>query len=86
MDDLIKLYNKIYTEKGYNGIIRALKRDLEFGEITFPSDNITRVTTEGWSDDEEVLLALTSFKSMFGYNHYVGKLRGGVFYFAEQRE
>jgi hypothetical protein len=86
MDSLIKLYNKIYIEKGYHGIIRALKRDLEFGDINFPSDNLLKVTTGGWSDDEDVLSSLTSFNSMFGYNHYVGKLRGGVFYFAEQME
>lgn len=86
MTDLIKLYNKIYIEKGYNGITRALKRDLEFGEITFLSDNLIRVTTGGWSDDEEILLSLTSFLSRFGHNHYVGKLRGGAFYFAEQME
>lgn len=86
MDSLIKLYNKIYIEKGYHGIIRALKRDLEFGDINFPSDNLLQVTTGGWIDDEDVLSSLTSFNSMFGYNHYVGKLRGGVFYFAEQME
>lgn len=86
MNNLIEFYNRVYQEKGYHGIIRALKRDLEFGDINFPSGNLLQVTTGGWSDDEEILLSLTSFLSRFGYNHYVGKLRGGAFYFAEHLE
>ena len=86
MNNLIKFYNRVYQEEGYNGIIRALKQGLEFGEITFLSDNLLQVTTGGWSDDEEILLSLTSFESMFGHNHYIGELRGGAFYFAEQME
>jgi hypothetical protein len=85
-DSLIKFYNRVYQEKGYHGIIRTLKRDLEFGDINFPSDNLLQVTTGGWSDDEDALSSLTSLTSMFGHNHYVGELRGGVFYFAEQME
>ena len=52
MNNLIEFYNRVYQEKGYHGIIRALKRDLEFGDINFPSDNLLQVTTGGWSDDE----------------------------------
>ena len=61
MNNLIKFYNRVYQEKGYHVIIRALKRDLEFGEINFPSDNLLQVTTGGWSDDEDALSSLTSF-------------------------
>lgn len=85
-EDLVKHYNKVYQEKGYHGVIRRLKDDLEYGDISFPSDNILRVTTAGWSDDEEILDSFTYFTSRFGHFHYIGKIRGGAFYFAEHLE
>lgn len=84
--DKTEYYNKIYQERGFQGVIRQVELDLHIGRIQWKPNGIVKISTGGGSDDEEILLSLTSFLSRFGHNHYVGELRGGAFYFAEHLE
>lgn len=85
MTELVKRYNAIYGELGFDGIISEMKDSLEYGNVAELPDGMYRISTAGWSEDEEKLGALISFASMFGYRHYVGVLRGGHFYFSRHK-
>ena len=80
-------FDNIYRNGGgFIGVLEEVEARLHIGRVIKKEKGLYLITTGGWSDDEEILLSLTSFLSMFGYKHYVGKLRGGAFYFAEQME
>ena len=85
MDDvLIEVFNTIYDKYGFDGVLEEIKGRLLYGTVTKKDDDLYRISTGGWSDDEEILHSLTSLPSKFGYFHYVGVLRGGAYYFSEK--
>ena len=75
--------NKIYDEKGFQGIIRFVKDELEYGNVT-EKNGLYCITTGGWSEDEFLLHSLISSVSKFHY-HYKGYIVGGAFYFSENK-
>jgi len=82
-DKLTEHFNSIYASEGFYGVIRAVEARLEMGGVKAKGDGLFCITTGGWSDDEEILMSLTSFLSFFGNKHYVGRLCGGAYYFDE---
>lgn len=86
-EELTEHFNNIYTNGGgFYGVLEEIEDKLHIGRVTKKGNGLYQITTGGWSDDEELLYSLMSFLSRFGRNHYVGKLRGGAFYFAEHLE
>ncbi len=80
------IINSIYNEYGFRGVINYIERWLEYGELTETQEGLYRITTGGWLEDEWLVGGLTHMRSLFGNNHYVGYLRGGAYYFAENME
>lgn len=85
MGDLVKKYNAIYDELGFDGIIEEMEHTLVYGSVTELYNDMYCISTGGWSDDEERLHNLICFASMFGHIHYVGVLCGGHFYFSRNK-
>ena len=83
INNAIKL-NKIYDEKGFQGIINEVKDQLEYGNVT-EKNGLYCITTGGWSEDEFLVHSLISPVSKFHY-HYCGYLVGGAFFFCEDKE
>ena len=81
---LINHFNAIYEEDGFYGVLKEVEGMLEYGNVTKIEDGLYRVSTGGWSDDEDIVHNLTDILSVFSYKHYVGYLRGGAFYFSEK--
>lgn len=81
---LIHHFNATYEEDGFCGVLKEVKDMLRYGNVTKIEDGLYRVSTGGWSDDEDILHNLTHILSVFGHRHYVGYLRGGAFYFSEK--
>lgn len=75
--------NNIYKEFGFDGVIKEVKSRLVYGTVT-EMDNLIRISTGGWSDDEALLNVLISPMTRFHY-HYVGYLVGGAFYFNKDK-
>ena len=75
--------NNIYKEFGFDGVIEEVKSRLVYGTVT-EMDNLIRISTGGWSDDEALLDVLISPMTRFHY-HYVGYLVGGAFYFDKDK-
>ena len=82
---LTATFNRIYEEKGFEGVLDYVISMLEYGGVT-KEDELYCITTGGWSEDEDVIHALICFYSLFWYKHYVGYLRGGAYYFAEDMD
>ncbi len=83
IEKLTEYFNSLYISEGFYGVIREIDSKLEYGSVEDKGDGLFCITTGGWSDDEEILDSLTSFLSRFGQKHYVGRLCGGAYYFAE---
>lgn len=81
---LIYSFNETYKEKGFKGIIDKMEDLLQYGEITQEQEQLWRITTGGFSEDEQLLHQLVCILSDFSRNHYVGYLRGGAYYFHEE--
>lgn len=75
--------NNIYKELGFDGVIKEVKSRLVYGTVT-EMDNLIRISTGGWSDDEALLDVLISPMTRFHY-HHVGYLVGGAFYFDKDK-
>ena len=84
-DKLTEHFNNIYASEGFHGVIRAVEARLKLGRVKAKGNGLFCITTGGWSDDEEILDSLTTFLSLFGNKHYVGRLGGGAYYFAEDQ-
>ena len=83
MDEkLIEIFNFIYNQHGFYGVIDEVKDHLFYGSVTDKHNGLYCITTGGWSDDEHLLHALINPLSNFGRKHYVGYLKGGAFYFS----
>ena len=85
MCSFVKYLNSIYSEQGFIGLINSVENLLTYGKVTNKGDGIYCITTAGYSDDEELCRNLISITSDFGRYHYIGYLRGGVFYFSEKK-
>lgn len=85
-EQLIKHFNKVYKEKGFYGVIDELRYKLPLGCIFLKRDGLYCIITRGWSENEEIVDALTHMCSFFGEKHYVGYLCGGTYYFAEDTD
>lgn len=79
------VFNHIYEENGFEGVLRHVDRLLKFGSVDCVDEEteLYRITTMGWSDDEYVLDELNHFLSLFRSNHYVGYVVGGAYYYAK---
>ena len=77
----VKELNKIYDNGGFYDVIEAVKHELEYGTVTNPYQLVYCINTGGWSEDEQLLSNLTHMASLFRYNHFVGHVRGEVYYF-----
>ena len=72
---------RYHKKLGFDGVLEELRHSLVYGSVTELDNGLYRVTTGGWSEDEELLDSINNWTSMFGYKHYVGSIRGGAFYF-----
>ena len=80
----VEKINKIYEESGFDGVIGAVADRLECGFVRYyAEDEIFCIITRGWSNDESVIYNLLDPVSIFGQNHYVGYIRGGAYYVAQ---
>lgn len=77
----VKELNKIYDNGGFFDVIKAVKRELEYGMVIHTYKSIYCIHTGGWSEDEQLLSNLTDMASLFRYNHFIGYVRGGAYYF-----
>ena len=80
--NMTNYFNKKYKEIGFYKMLDEIEAKLEYGHVTKKDDGLYCITTGGWSEDEQLIDDLIHFSSVFGYNHYVGYLRGGAYYFA----
>jgi len=81
----IDIFNYIYDNYGFYGVLDDVKEKLVYGEVTKRDDGLYSISTGGFSDDEHLIHNLTHLLCRFGSNHYVGYLRGGCFYFSEKK-
>lgn len=78
-----ELFNNIYLEQGFDGVVEFLEEKLEYGSITHKEKDIICISTCGWSDDEDLLHNLNNWTSLFYYKHYIGSIRGGHYYYSK---
>lgn len=79
----IEHINNIYKELGFDGVIEYAKDKLsQYGTVKETEKGLYVMITGGWSDNEHWLNCLTDITCIFGYKHYVGRLRGGALYFS----
>ena len=83
--DQVEKFNIIYKEFGFKGVISDVEDRLTYGKVTEKGPGLYQITTAGFSEDEEILYCLIHILSIFGSNHYVGYLRGGAYYFSEEK-
>lgn len=80
---LINIINMIYDTEGFSGVMEEVEDRLEYGRIR-KMNGLYRISTGGWSEDEMLVGALTNMLCRFS-RHYCGYVRGGAFYFCEER-
>lgn len=81
----VHVLNRIYEEEGFDGVISFVEDTLGYGTVKEMGKGLYRISTGGYSDDEDLLHNLIRIDSRFGYYHYVGYLRGGAFYFSTDK-
>ena len=84
MVDEVAHINNFYEKGGFPRVIEYVEAELHLGRVTKKEDGLYKITTGGWSEDEELIYALIDFLSFFR-PHYVGYLCGGAYYFSEER-
>ena len=84
MVDEVAHINNFYEKEGFFGVIEYVEAELQLGRVTKKEDGLYKITTGGWSEDEELIYNLIDFLSFFR-PHYVGYLCGGAYYFSEER-
>ena len=67
---LIEIFNFIYDEYGFYGVIDEVKDRLKYGTVTDTNDGLYRITTGGYSEDEIILHSLIHLLLM-PYHHYL---------------
>lgn len=80
---VITIINTIYEKYGFEGVITEIENRLEYGKVK-RINGLYRISTGGWSDDEFLIHCLINFRSKFA-KHYCGYIRGGAFYFCEEK-
>ena len=80
---IVDEFNQQYSLHGFHGVLSLVEDMLEYGRVKKMDDCLWRITTAGYSDDEEICQNLRHILCRFGYLHYVGSLRGGAYYFSE---
>ena len=80
---LILVINSIYDEYGFQGVIDEVKDRLEYGTVR-KINGLYRISTGGWSDDELLVECLSHMLCKFS-KHFCGYIRGGAFYFCEEK-
>ena len=76
---MTNIINAIYRNEGFEGVIDFIEGMLEYGEITKNKEDVYRITTAGFSEDERLIAALTGLLSKFRH-HYLGYTVGGAYY------
>ena len=80
---LVDVFNMIYDKYGFQAVLDEVEDRLEYG--TFKKMNgLVRISTGGFSEDEDICHALISILCRFS-KHYCGYIRGGAFYFCEDK-
>ena len=80
---LVDIFNTIYDKYGFKGVIREVEDRLTYGTVK-EMNGLVRITTSGYSNDEEICHALNHILCKFN-KHYCGYTRGGAFYFCEEK-
>lgn len=80
----VDIINTIYTKYGFQAVLNEVESRLTYGKLRKQDDGLYEITTGGWSEDEQLVHALINPASKFHY-HYIGYLRGGAFYFDEDK-
>ena len=80
---LIDIFNMIYDKYGFYDVIKEVEDRLEYGSV-MKINGLYRISTAGYSNDEDICHALTHILCRFS-KHYVGYIRGGAFYFCEDK-
>lgn len=81
--EIVQFLNRMYDEKGFDGIVEMLKSEISnYGKVKEHDNGLYEFITGGWSDNEYLLGMLNHPLSKFS-KHYVGWLRGGSWGFAE---
>lgn len=79
----IETINTIYEKNGFHSVLLTINDVLKYGQVIQVGAGLWKITTGGWSDDEQQVDELNSFISFFRDKHYIGYLRGGAYYYAE---
>lgn len=88
MDDMevVNFLNRIYDEKGFQGIVNILESETrQYGSMKVHPNGLYEFTTGGWSENEWLLSMCNHIVCKF-HRHYVGWLRGGSWWFAENTD
>ena len=84
--EIIQFLNRMYDENGFDGIVEMLKSEISNdGKVKEHDNGLYEFITGGWSDNENLLDMLNHPLSKFR-KHYVGWLRGGSWWFAENED
>ena len=80
---LIDIFNMIYDKYGFHDVIQEVEDRLQYGTVT-KINGLYRISTAGHSNDEDICHALINILCRFN-KHYCGYIRGGAFYFSEEK-
>lgn len=81
---VIDFFNNLYDEYGFDGVISEVEGRLVYGTVNEVDNDLFRITTCGWSEDESLVHILLNPVCKFHY-HYKGYIVGGVFYFTRDK-
>ena len=82
----LEMFNDLYLSKGFHAVLEEIEEHLEYGTVKETEKGLYRITTMGYSDDEEIVHTLSHILCYFGRDHFVGYTRGGAYYFVENKE
>ena len=73
---------EIYIVFGFHAVMKYIKGNLHYGKVKQLTPHLYRITTGGWSDDEDIIKNLIGLTSPIR-KHFIGYITGGAYYFSE---